>query len=184
MRKLLAVVGTNAKFSYNRLLAKFVAKHYQQQAKIEVAEVKDLPPYVKHEPANQAVQAWRAKVQAADGLIICTPEYDRAIPAALKSALEWLGLFSGANVMAGKPVMILGVSLGMMGSSNAQEDLREILLSPDLAATVLPGNEVLISYANRNFNQNTGELTSEKFIQQLDLAFAHFLDYIDTGWRK
>jgi NAD(P)H-dependent FMN reductase len=86
--------------------------------------------------------------------------------------------------MAGKPVMILGVSLGMMGSSNAQEDLREILLSPDLAATVLPGNEVLISYANRNFNQNTGELTSEKFIKQLDIAFAHFLDYIETGWRK
>lgn len=184
MKKLLAVVGTNAKFSYNRLLANYLAHRYQKQAQIDVAEVKDLPAFAKEEQGNSHVKTWRQQVAHADGTIICTPEYDRAIPAALKSALEWLGLFSGANVMAGKPVMIVGVSLGMMGSSNAQEDLREILLSPDLAATVLPGNEVMISYADRSFDKKTGELTDPKFIKQLDRAFYNFIDYINTGWRK
>lgn len=42
------------------------------------------------EPLPPAVADWRAKVAAADGLLISSPEYARGIPGSLKSALDWL----------------------------------------------------------------------------------------------
>ncbi|WP_236160742.1 NAD(P)H-dependent oxidoreductase, partial [Lactobacillus delbrueckii] len=100
--KLLAIVGTNADFSFNRLLCQFIAKRFGDKAEIEVAEIGDLPAFYKEGQADARVAAWREKVDQADGLIIATPEYDHAIPAALKSALEWLGSHAGSKVMAYK----------------------------------------------------------------------------------
>ncbi len=45
--KLLAIVGTNADFSYNRFLDQFMAKRYKDQAEIEVYEIADLPRFKK-----------------------------------------------------------------------------------------------------------------------------------------
>ena len=50
--KLLAIVGTNADFSYNRFLEQFMAKRYQDQAEIEVYEIADLPRFKKEAHQN------------------------------------------------------------------------------------------------------------------------------------
>jgi NAD(P)H-dependent FMN reductase len=47
------------------------------------------------------VAALRAEVGAADGLLLCSPEYAHGVPGALKNALDWL--VSGSE-MVGKPV--------------------------------------------------------------------------------
>lgn len=176
--KLLAIVGTNASFSYNRFLAQYIAKHYAGEAEIEVAEIDHLPAFYKEAQEDDAVHAFRAAVQAADGVIVTTPEYDHAIPAALKNALEWLGTRSKAGVMKMKPVMVVGASYGVQGASRAQEDAREILLAPDLSANVLPGNEVLIGGAAASFDKETGDLTNETYAKQLDDAFANFVKFV------
>lgn len=176
--KLLALVGTNADFSYNRFLAHFIAKRYHKQAEIEVVEINDLPLFGREFGANEAVEVFRNKIKQADGVIVTTPEYDHAIPAALKSALEWLGSHSGSNVMKMKPVMVVGTSYGMMGAARAQEDAREILLSPDMTANVLPGNEVLIGNAFGNFDKETGDLTNEDYIKQLDQVMQNFVAFV------
>ena len=95
--KLVALVGTNADFSFNRFLCQFIAKKYAGDADIEVLEIADLPAFYKEGQADERVAAFRDKIAAADGGIVSTPEYDHAIPAALKSALEWLGSHAGAN---------------------------------------------------------------------------------------
>ena len=170
--KLLAIVGTNADFSFNRLLCQFIAKRFGDKAEIEVAEIGDLPAFYKEGQADARVLAWREKVDQADGLIIATPEYDHAIPAALKSALEWLGSH------AGKPVCVVGVSLGCQGASRAQEDAREILLSPDMTANVLPGNELLIGQAYSSFDKESGDLVDEASIAQLDKVMEAFFAFV------
>ena len=49
------------------------------------------------------VEAWATFVKTADVIVVATPEYAHNIPAALKSAFEWLvasGEFAGRHVLA------------------------------------------------------------------------------------
>ncbi|MCT6807423.1 MAG: NAD(P)H-dependent oxidoreductase, partial [Bombilactobacillus sp.] len=62
-----------------------------------------------------------------------------------------------------------------------QEDMREILLSPDMSANVLPGNEVLIGQAPDKFNKETGELTDEATIKQLDGMMDNFFKFVEQA---
>lgn len=176
--KLLAIVGTNAPFSYNRFLAKFIAKRYADKADIEVKEIDGLKPFCRTDEPDETTKQWIEDIKNADGIVLTTPEYDHAIPAALKSALEWLGSHAGPNVMKMKPVAVVGTSYGIQGSSRAQEDVREILLSPDMSANVLPGNEVLIGGAANNFDKNSGDLTNETYIKQLDAMMDNFVKFV------
>lgn len=179
--KLLVVVGTNAPFSYNRFLANFIAKRYAEKADFEVKEIDELKPFCRSEEPDEATKNWIEDIKNADGVILTTPEYDHAIPAALKSALEWLGSHAGPNVMSMKPAAVVGASYGVQGSSRAQEDAREILLSPDMSANVLPGNEVLIGGAASNFDKTTGDLHNEKYIKQLDAMMDNFINFVEQA---
>ena len=176
--KLLAIVGTNAPFSYNRFLAKFIAKRYAEKTDIEVREIDDIKPFCRTEEPDEATKKWIKDIKNADGIILTTPEYDHSIPATLKSALEWLGSHAGPNVMKMKPAAVVGTSYGVQGSSRAQEDAREILLSPDMSANVLPGNEILIGGAARNFDKESGDLTDEASIKQLDAMMDNFVNFV------
>ena len=179
--KLLAIVGTNAPFSYNRFLARFIAKRYGDKADIEVKEIDEIKPFCRTEEPDEVTKKWIEDVKAADGIILTTPEYDHSIPAALKSALEWLGSHAGPNVMKMKPAAVVGTSYGIQGASRAQEDAREILLSPDMTANVLPGNEILIAGAANSFNEETGDLTNETYIKQLDAMMDNFINFVNQA---
>ena len=179
--KLLAIVGTNAPFSYNRFLARFIAKRYGDKADIEVKEIDEIKPFCRTEEPDEVTKKWIEDVKVADGIILTTPEYDHSIPAALKSALEWLGSHAGPNVMKMKPAAVVGTSYGIQGASRAQEDAREILLSPDMTANVLPGNEVLIAGAANSFNKETGDLTNETYIKQLDAMMDNFINFVNQA---
>ena len=76
MLKLIAIVGTNSKRSTNRQLLQYMQKHFADKAEIELVEIKDLPVFNK--PADKLIPAEAleivAKIDAADGVIIGTPE--------------------------------------------------------------------------------------------------------------
>lgn len=176
--KFVAIVGTNADFSYNRLLLKFMKKHFWRMADIEIAEIKDLPAFGKDVPFEETTPVWRLKQQinAADGVIFSTPEYDHAVPAAMKSALEWLSYKS--TVLHGKPSMIVGVSYGRQASARAQQQMRKMLLSPDCNANLLPGNEVLIGNAAKVFSKD-GRLIDQDYVDNLEKCFTNFVEYTE-----
>src|SRR5204863_353467 len=54
-----------------------------------------------------AVHALRASVAAADGILICSPEYAHGVPGTLKNAFDWL--VSGPEI-PGKPIGLLNAS--------------------------------------------------------------------------
>ena len=78
--KILALVGTNADFSYNRILLRYMKKHFRQMADIEIAEISQLPPFSVDTPLSEQTEVWKLKqkVKAADGVIFSTPEIGRA----------------------------------------------------------------------------------------------------------
>jgi NAD(P)H-dependent FMN reductase len=84
----------------------------------------DLPHYnpdLDVTPPPAAVAAWRAAVDAADALVLCTPEYAHGLPGSLKNALDWL---VSHEPFLHKPVAILNAR---PGANYAQAALREIL---------------------------------------------------------
>ena len=170
--KLIAIVGTNSKKSTNRQLLQYMQTHFADKADIELVEIKDLPVFNK--PADKKIPELALeiadKINAADGVIIGTPEYDHSIPAVLMNALAWLsyGIFPLLN----KPVMITGASYGTLGSSRAQLQLRQILNAPEIKANVLP-DEFLLSHSLQAFDRQ-GNLVDLDTIQKLEAIFDDF----------
>ena len=63
----------------------------------------------------------------------------------------------------GKPVMIVGASYDVQGSSRAQLHLRQILDAPGVNATVMPGNEFLLGRAHQAFDEQ-GNLKDQRTV--------------------
>ena len=175
--KLVAIVGTNSERSTNRKLLRFIAKHFANKAEIELLEIKDLPAF--DEPENRVapekVEDFSQKILAADGVIIATPEYDHTIPAPLSSVLEWIAYTSRALI--NKPTMIVGASLGSLGTSRAQAHLRQILDAPELKARVMPGTEFLLGHSEQVLDDN-GNLNHPEKVAELEEHFAEFQAFV------
>lgn len=175
--KLLAIVGNNASVSYNRKLLAYMQRRYAGRAAIKCQEIRDLPLFnedLLHQfPAT--VKTLIANVEAADGIIIATPEYDHSMTASLKSAIEWLS--SSYHSLAGKPVMIVGASFGMQGTVRAQMDLRHVLDAPGVDALVMPGCEFMLPNCQTAFDRQ-GALTDAKTVKFLDQCFDKFQAFI------
>ncbi|MGT2836429.1 NADPH-dependent FMN reductase [Streptococcus macacae] len=169
---LIGLVGTNSEKSTNRQLLQYMQKHFADKAKIELIEIKNIPIFNKpsHHKIPIEITEIAKKIEAADGVIIGTPEYDHSIPAVLMSALAWLsyGIFPLLN----KPVMITGASFGTLGSSRAQLQLRQILNAPEIKANVLP-DEFLLSHSLQAFDKE-GNLIDLETRQKLEAIFDDF----------
>lgn len=95
-----------------------------------------LPPFdpgLEPEEAPDSVQAFRAQIRAAEGVIICTPEYAHGMPGMLKNALEWT-VASGEFV--DKPVAALSSSPAASGGEKALAWLTQTLAV--MSARIVP----------------------------------------------
>ncbi|MFV0559266.1 MAG: flavocytochrome c [Enterococcus sp.] len=174
--KFIGIAGTNAKKSYNRMLLQFMQEHFQDQAEIEILELKDVPMFNETDDQSDSpiIQMFNQKIMEADGVILATPEHNHSIPSALKSILEWLSF--NLHPFDGKPVMIVGASYDVQGSSRAQLHLRQVLDAPGVNATVMPGYEFLLGRAQHAFDEE-GKLKEERTIDFLESCFWRFMRF-------
>lgn len=180
MNKFVAIVGSNSQKSTNRDLLKYMKRHFQSKAEIELVEISGLPLYKKtpDEFVPQEALDIAKKIEVSDGVIIATPEYDHSIPAVLSSALAWLSY--GIHPLVDKPVMITGASYGSLGSSRAQAQLRQILDSPEIKARIMPSSEFLLGHSLQAFDED-GNLKDKKVVEQLDGLFQDFLQFVNIA---
>ena len=75
----------------------------------------------------EPVHDLRARVAAADAVLICSPEYAHGVPGSLKNALDWL---VSAQEPIGKPVLLVSASPG--GAHHAHAQLLEVLRTMSL----------------------------------------------------
>lgn len=178
MKKLVALVGTNSNHSTNRQLLQYMKTHFKEEARIDLLEINDLPIFNK--PINYTVhpniQKMADKISDADGVIIATPEYDHAPPAALTNALAWLSY--KVYPFVDQPVMVVGASYGTLGSSRAQLQLQQMLDSPELKARTMPSSEFLLNHSLHAFDE-AGDLVDPKKVKELEAIFADFLIFIN-----
>jgi NAD(P)H-dependent FMN reductase len=109
--RLLAISGSLRAVSTNTALLNAAVLLKPAGMEIEIyrglATLPHFNPDDDVEPLPPAVADWRAKIAAADGLLISSPEYARGIPGSLKNALDWL--VSGPE-HPGKPVAFFHAS--------------------------------------------------------------------------
>lgn len=175
--KFIGIVGTNSDRSTNRKLLHFMKTHFADKADIEVCEIKALPAFnePKDKTPPQPVKELSDKIEAADGVIIATPEYDHSITAALKSAIEWLSYTT--RPLINKSVMIVGASHGLLGSSRAQAHLRQILDAPELKARIMPSSEFLLGQSLQAFDDKDNLIYPDK-VKELEECFDEFLLFV------
>jgi len=174
--KIVAIVGSIRKESYNMALAKFIQKRYAEKFELEVLSLRDLPMYdqdIENE-APQSVLDFKARVKAADAVLWLTPEYNGTVPGVMVNAIDWLSRVD--KVMIGKPSFMMGASMGNLGTVKAQLHLRDILFSPGINSPVLHGNDVYIGAVHTKFDAE-GNLTDEGTVKFLDTVVENFLDW-------
>lgn len=177
--KFVAIVGSNADQSYNRMLLQFMQRHFKIKCEIELLEIKDVPMFNQDEDQSDcfAIRYLNNKITRADGVIIATPEHNHTITPALKSTLEWLSF--KLHPLENKPVMIVGASYYDQGTSRAQVHLRKILEAPGVNAYTLPGNEFLLGKAKEAFDLN-GNISNESTVKFLESCLDNFIKYVEV----
>lgn len=170
--KVLGISGSLRAGSYNSMALRAAQKLVPAGMTLEIASLADIPLYnddVRAAGLPAAVQALKDQVKAADAVLIATPEYNFSIPGVLKNALDWLSR-PPEPPFDGKPVAIMGASLGPAGTARMQYDLRKVFVFMNTFTVNKP--EVMINLCAGKFNAE-GELTDEttaKFISDLLVA--------------
>lgn len=130
--KILAIVGSLRKESFNRQLAFGMQKIIGDKAEFELLDYSDIP-YMNQDieyPAPEAVKRVREKVKAAYGIWFFTPEYNHFFSGVMKNLLDWLSRpvsETEPRVVKGKPAAISGISPGMSGTLIAQDHLVTLI---------------------------------------------------------
>lgn len=144
--KIAIVVGSLRKASFNRQLARGLARLAPADFTFSEIEIGDLPLYNQDDDAAQApaVKRLKAEIAAAQGILFVTPEYNRSVPGVLKNALDHGSRPYGQSVWGGKPAGVIGISVGAAGTAMAQQHLRNILAFLDVPTLGQP--EAFIQY--------------------------------------
>lgn len=174
--QIIGISGSLRKDSLNTAALRAAGALLPAGSSLEIAQISDLP--LMNQDLEQdgkfpaPVERLRAQIRGADALLFATPEYNASIPAPLKNAIDWGS--RPANVFAGKPAAILGVSPGALGTSRAQYPLRHTLAV--LSVQLLAQPEVFIGNGGQKFTDGrledtaTGEFLNKML--EIFLAFA------------
>ena len=160
------IVGSLRRDSFNRKLACAIVKLAPPEFSFKQVQIGDLPLYNQDDDANQAesVKRLKAEIAAAKGLLFVTAEYNRSIPGVLKNAIDHASRPYGQSAWVGKPAGVLGASVGAIGTSMAQQHLRNVLAYLDVPTLGQP--EAFIHAKDGLFDEagNIGA-DSRKFLQ-------------------
>ncbi len=145
------LVGSLAKGSINRTLSRALIASAPDDLSFTEIPIGDLPLYSWDYDADfpPAGRAFKAALEASDGLLFVSPEYNRSIPGALKNAIDWGSRPWGQNSFARKPTGIIGASPGGIGTAVMQSSMRGVLSFLD--APQLNAPEAYITYDAADF---------------------------------
>lgn len=158
--KILGFAGSLRKESYNRALLRAAVEVAPEDIELETFDLEGIPPFnqdLENDPVEK-VKEFKAKIRAANALLIVTPEYNYSIPGVLKNAIDAASRPYGSNPFEGKPVAIMGASIGRLGTARAQYHLRQSCVFLNMYPLNTP--EVMVGTAQNVFDAE-GKLTDE-----------------------
>jgi chromate reductase len=159
--KILGIAGSLRRESYNRSALRAAIDLVPEGTRIDTFELDEIPVFNQDDEydPHPSVTEFKRRIREADAILIVTPEYNYSIPGVLKNAMDWASRPYGDNSWDGKPVAIMGASVGIFGTARAQYHLRQTFIN----LNILPVNqpEVMIGSAHERFDEQ-GNLNDEK----------------------
>jgi chromate reductase len=160
--KILAISGSTRKSSSNLNLIKAITELASAIFDITIFEgLADLPhfnPDLDNETVPEAVADFRSQLRAAEGILICTPEYAVGVPGSLKNAIDWT---VSTMEFSQKPVALITASLS--GEKAHQSLLGTLLI---IESKMTAATELLIPYIRTKVNDSF-QITDAKTLEQV-----------------
>jgi chromate reductase len=126
--KIAIIVGSLRNGSINRKIARSICALRGDNLDCSMVEIGDLDLYNQDIDTDNPPASWkrfREQVGAADGILFCTPEYNRGVPGVLKNAIDIGSRPYGKSVFDQKPAAIVSASPGSIGGFGANHQLRQ-----------------------------------------------------------
>lgn len=183
MKKILFVIGSLRKQSFNRELSEMVKGMLQSKAEVTELDYFQVP-FINQDdeyPAPQAVTDARKAVAEADGVWIFSPEYNYSYPGHVKNLIDWLSRpvdpadRNAPTVLAGKKFTLTGA-----GGKAATAGCRKLLttLLTVLKADVMTEEQTGIALNTEAWTEGRMILTEEQKAQLAKQAEL-FLEFIE-----
>ena len=128
--EILGIAGSLRRGSHNRRLLRAAGDVLPPGAVlVEWDGLAGIPAFDEdlEESPPPAVRDFLDAIEAADAILIATPEYNASVPGALKNALDWASRPFPDNVLRKKPSAVIGASTGLFGAVWAQAEVRKAL---------------------------------------------------------
>ena len=128
--RLLAISGSIRRASHCTAVLRSLQPLLPPGATLELFPLDEIPLYNADLDGDQppaAVARLKEAIKSADGLVVCSPEYNYGIPGVLKNAIDWASRPGFASPLKGKPVLIMTASPGTAGGVRAQAQIRDAM---------------------------------------------------------
>jgi chromate reductase, NAD(P)H dehydrogenase (quinone) len=158
--EILGIAGSLRRGSHNRKLLRAAGAELPPGVVLrEWDGLRDLPPFDEdlESAPPEAVREFREAIEAADAVLVVTPEYNASIPGVLKNALDWASRPFPDNALRDKPAAVIGASTGLFGAVWAQAEVRKVLAA--IGADVVD-RELPVMQAHQHFDED-GNLRAE-----------------------
>jgi chromate reductase, NAD(P)H dehydrogenase (quinone) len=185
--KIAIIVGSLRKESINRRVALSICSFAREMLDCEIVEIGDLPLYnedLDHENPPEAWTRFRQKVAAADGVLFCSPEYNRGIPGGLKNAIDVGSRPYGQSVFDKKPAAIVTASPGAIGGFGSNHQIRQAGVFLNMPVMQQP--EAYFSHVTNDSFDESGCLKPgplKDLIMVIAASFANWVDMIHRSRR-
>ncbi|MEK1839015.1 NADPH-dependent FMN reductase [Pseudomonas sp. NPDC089918] len=180
VHRLLGISGSLRSQSTNTAVLKALASRLGDQAEMNLFALNDIPLYnsdLEAEALPASVAALKEAIARADGLIICSPEYNYGTSGVLKNALDWASRPGFDSPLKNKPVLIMTSSPGMLGGVRAQSQLRETLSAT--LSRVISRPQIVIPHVTQKIED--GRFVDETSIEFMLAAVDDLIREINLG---
>jgi chromate reductase len=174
---LLGISGSLRRSSASTAVLRTVAARLPPDVDMTIAALDRLPLYNEDEDRAdllQAVDAFKAAIEKADGLVVISPEYNHGMSGVLKNAVDWVSRPGYESVLKNKPVLVMSTSDSPLGGARAQLQLRETFAST--LSRVVARRQVVIGQAPKKIIE--GKLADEATLTFIADAIGDLLDEI------
>jgi len=171
-------VGSLAKASINRKLAKALVRLAPDSLALTEIPIRDLPLYSYDYDADYPApaRAFKKAIEESDALLFVTPEYNRGIPGSLKNAIDWGSRPKASNAFVGKPSAVIGTSAGKIATAVAQRELHSVLGAVASPQMVSPEAYVQFTPDLIDDEGKVADAKTEAFLVKFLAAFQKYLD--------
>ena len=163
---LIGMSGSLRAGSYSNAVLATLREKFAGRADIRRYDLSEVPLYNQDFEGDKrppVVKKLLAEIAAADGLVLCAPEFNHSIPGVLKNAIDWASRPAFQSVLAYKHVAVMATSRGPLGGARCLEHMK-VALDSCLSRVTL-AREVIITAAETKIRDG-------RLVDETSLGFA------------